>query len=71
MPFIVNNDNEVQFRYEIECKCGSTNCDMYIKEADDKESKNAFEEHVIIHVCPHEIRFRCLECGNMADEKSL
>jgi hypothetical protein len=56
MPFIVNKDNKVQFRYEIECKCGSTNCDQYIAEL----SPNPRESDLAI-------RYRCLDCGNIYD----
>ncbi len=59
---------EEHFNVTIQClKCMSINCENYIKEADDKESKNTFEEHVIIHVCPHKIRYRCLTCNHIFD----
>lgn len=62
---------EEHFNITIQCLiCESINCEAYIKEADDKESKNAFEEHVIIHVCPHEIRYRCLTCNHIFDVES-
>lgn len=57
MPAVVVN-NKVQFTYEIECKCGSPNCDSYIAEL----SSNPRESDLAI-------RYRCLECGNIADEE--
>ena len=66
-----NDPNLVKFIVTIVCmECKSDHCELYIKEPGDKESKNAFGEHVIVHVCPHEIRYRCLDCGNIADKES-
>ncbi len=73
MGYITSNVDSrlIKFEVRIQCyECTSYNCELYIKEAGDKESKNAFEEHVVIHVCPHEIRYRCLDCGCIADKES-
>lgn len=62
MPFIVNKNNEVQFRYEIECiKCGSSNCEQYIAEVEGDWDACYARESVI--------RYRCLCCYNIADEE--
>ena len=53
-----------EFLITIQCpKCSSINCETYIKEADDDGTWEAGH----IHVCPHEIRYRCLACDHIHD----